>query len=41
MPACGLGADGFEGQVTFGRIGVVAVETMFGDEGAKGRAGEA
>ena len=31
MLACGLGADGFEIQVTFGRIGVVAVETMLGD----------
>ena len=41
MLACGLGADGFEIQVTFGRIGIVAVETMLGDEGAKGRAGGA
>ena len=41
MLACRLGADGFEIQVTFGRIGIVAVETMLGDEGAKGRAGGA
>ena len=41
MLAGGLGTDGFEIQVTFGRIGVVAVETMLGDQGAKGRAGEA
>jgi hypothetical protein len=40
MLSCGLGADGFEIQVTFGRIVVVAVETMLGDEGAKGRVGE-